>query len=129
VLQTGRVRLPLFRSRSTGYPLVSDKKSTDFCTGQRSVIPSEIRGFSARFATAFQHLFPQLCAFSFHQLFHLISSGSEADSAGERKGEKKAESEICGKVWERQLGPLLMGVSGGSAHTMWHVEQFTGCAR
>jgi hypothetical protein len=110
----------LFHECSTTFPLVLDKLSTGLSTGQSSVIPEQIRRFSTRFATCFRVINQHHHANLFHQLFR--ARGSRLGRNG--KGEKEAESTFCGKGGE--LPPV--GVRRASAHTMWHVEQFT-CGR
>lgn len=76
----------LFRLGSAAFPLVSDKNSAGFCTGENRVIPAEIRGFSTRFATGFRALYQQRFWLQFHQLFGLLSEADPAAGKGRKAG-------------------------------------------
>ena len=78
-----------FRRGSTGYPPLLVRNSTAFCTGRFSRNAQQFRRFPAKFAHDFHALYQQTCYAHFHQLFRLFS--------GSEKGEKQAESKICGK--------------------------------
>ena len=115
---TNKLSQRLFRPSSTGFPSVLDKNSAGFYTGERRVIPEQISGFSTRFTTGFRMINQQCANILFHQLLIAFASRLGRNV----KGEKEAESASCGK-----RGRLLpVGVPGAYAHTMWHVEQFTG---
>src|SRR5215213_5890963 len=62
---------------------------------------------------------------SFSSAFSCDFQRSGADSAGTEKGEKEAESTFCGKAAPRRARPPAVVVREHTAHTMWHVEQFT----
>jgi hypothetical protein len=70
------------------------------------------------------------CAIFFINFFNRIPEVI-ADAANAKKGERRAESKICGKgtgrLSRRKNGPLFVVVIHAGAHNLWHVEQFT-CA-
>ena len=90
----------LFHELSTAFPPLSDRNSTGFCTGEKRVIPSKIRRFSAPFATSFRAYFHQRWRNAFSSTFSLLPSGRNSNE----KGEKEAESAACGKTAESTRG-------------------------
>jgi hypothetical protein len=80
----------LFRRRFRAYPRVlltnsAGNPQTDF-----SRIPQQIREFSSRYAHDLRAQYQQEYRVDFRQLFRAIST--------RKKGEKQAESGICGKA-------------------------------
>ena len=80
----------VFRRASTAYPRLSHRNSTAFCTRPFSRIPQKIHLFFAGFAHHFRVQYQQSRRTNFHQLFRVFST--------RKKGEKQAESKICGKT-------------------------------
>ena len=80
----------VFRHASTGYPMVSRRNSTGFCTRAFSRNPQQFRGFFTCFAHDCRAEYQQRNGADFHQLFRAFSFW--------KKGEKQAESIICGKA-------------------------------
>jgi hypothetical protein len=79
----------LFRHRSSAYPPVLVRNSTGFCTMDFSRIPQQIREFSSGYTHDFHADYQQRVHIHFHQLFRFFSEW--------KKGERQAESRICGK--------------------------------
>ena len=98
---------PLIRQFSTGFP-------QGFAQARIHAIPQEIHRFSTGFAHGFRMRNQQSNARAFSSAFSCDFREEVADASRKKKGEKQAESEICGKVG-RVLAERTTRCGGGES--------------